>query len=125
MNNAPTNLFGVPVAVGDLVAITTLNWRKSRTRLAKIEKIIKGPEITEYDHKTRQRIPTGEFEYRTTVRLYEPQYKWDKVLEKRVFTNYYSYVKRVYGINRSIPVDPSIVPTEILEALKYEGVKDV
>lgn len=121
MNDGPTNMFGDTVNVGDLVAITTKAWKRSRTRVAKVERIVKGEEIRNYDYNTKTYISTGTFNYRTFVRLYETEYAWLPKEQKRVVSGYRSYVKEVFGIGLSVPVSPNVVPTNVLKALRYEG----
>lgn len=100
MNDGPTNMFGDKVKVGDLVAITTTSWIYSRTRIAKVERI---------DGK------------RTFVRLLRSKRAWVNNNYSYEILDHDSYVKEVFGVGMSIPVCPSMIPSNILKALKYEN----
>lgn len=118
MNNGPTNMFKQPVKVGDTVALTTTSYKYSRTRIAKVVKIVQGNEIKNYDYTTRTYIPTGKYKYRVFVRLYKVTSKWDSVTKTGGPKTLVPYVKEVFGISDSVPIEFDSLPYEIQEVLK-------
>lgn len=113
----PMNQLGLPVNVGDVVALTTTSGKSSRTRIAKVVKLVQGSEIRSWDHKTRTTIRTGEYYCRVFVRLFSKSRKWDSTSGTYLPETYRSYVKEVFGIRDSLPISASSIPYKIQEVL--------
>lgn len=117
MNNYPMNQLGQPVMVGDTVALTTTSGKNVRTRVARVVNIVQGQPRTRWDYQNRISIPTGEYDYTVSVRLFHKKRKWDVNTQTWSDPTYQAYVKRVYGIRDSLPIDPDTLPAEIQEVL--------
>jgi hypothetical protein len=113
--NGPTNLLGQPVKVGDLIAITTTSGKWSRTRIAKVMRI-ESVQDQKYDYSTKTYVPHTRF--RTFVKLYNTKREYDRTTNQWSSPFLKPYVKEVFGVNDSVPLDPNMIPTEILEVLR-------
>jgi len=115
--NTPTNMLGQEVKVGDFVALTTTSGKWSRTRIAKVEKIVLVQD-QRYNYSTKAYAPYTRI--RTFVKLYNTKRKYDRTNPNGQWSALYlkPYVKEVFGIGESVPLDPNMIPPEILEVLK-------
>jgi len=113
--NAPTNLLDQPVREGDFVAVTTTSGKWSRTRIAKVERIVNVPS-TRYDHTTKTQVIVDR--HRVFVKLYKRVRDYNRI--DREYGPFYlkAYVKEIFGITSSVPVDMTLISQEIYEVLK-------
>lgn len=115
--NGPTNQLGQLVQVGDTVVVTTTSWKSSRTRIARVVRLVQGSEKTRWDTNLRVNVPTGEYNYRVFVRLFQKRRHYDRVTKVLGDVYYHSYVKEIFGIGDSVNIDPNSLPIMIQEVL--------
>lgn len=113
--NGPTNLLGQPVKAGDIIALTTMSGKWSRTRVAKIARI-EEIHYDRWDYSTKSKVPA--VRHRVFARLYNKTRDYDCVT--KTYGDFYlkPYTKEVFGVSQSVPVDVSMVSADILEVLK-------
>ena len=113
MSKYPTNMFGQPLRPGDIVVLTTTSGRWSRTRIAKVDRVVE-IDFTRYNHQLK--MNTLEKRYRVFMRLVSHARKMDDTGTKWVYT-LRTYVKEVFGYGEAVPMDFYTLPTEYQEAL--------
>jgi len=109
------NAFGEQVKVGDVVALTTTSGKYSRTRVVKVVRI----ETIDYKRWDRfKQVEVPDVKYRTFVKLYDTKQEYDRTTGQWSSPFLKSYVKEVFGISDSVPIDINTLPREIMEILK-------
>ena len=122
MSKYPTNMFGQPLRPGDIVVLTTTSGKRSRTRIAKVDRVVE-IDFTRYNHQLK--MNTLEKRYRVFMRLVSRARKMDDTGTKWALDDtgtkwaytLRTYVKEVFGYDEAVPMDFYTLPTEYQEAL--------
>ena len=115
MNKQLTNLLDQPVRVGDIVALYTTSHKSTSMRIAKIVRI-EEVDYKRYDYQSKSYV--FDKKMRTFVRLTNTKRVYDSSTGQWSSPILYSYVKEVFGVGESVPVNFCDLSREMQEVFK-------